>query len=280
MAKKKKDRKKKPQYPPLSLLDKSIYIGLFVLSIALLVIATYVILGYLPRLGLRDVDVMVSHKGASILWAIPFFLYWILTGGLIFELLNVSKKPIFGNPKIQYESSEWKRTYPIFDKRYRRKPCHKRAVKDRLAFCGIWLAGMLLVLGLAFFSVFGRADFLYDGSVRVYNVWNQEKEVYAVSDIVDVKLKTGKSGGGRYSSGHWTVFSVFTLSDGKEYAFTISDFRSKGEFFDGMTMFKTLLGDDRVTIEGKDKLENVIEDGRHFGGYSDEQKACLYELFE
>ncbi len=278
MAKKKKDRKKKPTLPPLSLRDKLIYIGIMAVMLAILAVLFYWRVFGLSAWSMKDPRVVAIHERLTSGWLIPLGVYGGITGICVFFTMVYEKKPIFGNPEIEYDHSKWRRVYPIFDKRYSGRKLLQRGEKALMLVLALWLVGALLFLVNSLFGLFGRVVLYEGGDLSVYSVFNQEKEQYTAFDITELALEVKWNSSGRGFASSWYLICEceFVTSDAKTYTFSIGDFRSDEVFLAQVQEIKARLGKGHVRIDGKENLDRFIQDR----GCTPEQAALLYELFE
>jgi hypothetical protein len=274
MSKKKKTRKK-PQTPPLSFLDQCIYGVGFLLVIITFVFVFWFYCGFPHRFALQDGFVIAADERLTTLWFFPLWFYLVISLLGIVAIPCTMKKPIFGNSEITYGPPHWENIYPLFGKqKNKRKPSSKERKGTAVLFFG-WLTIFFIFFFLSFFSLFGRNTLMQNGDITVYSVFNQEKRNYSVMDISTLEIQTGSYSTGKGFSTYWRTEYEFTMNDGRSYEFTDSCFRSDRDAFENMIKMKTLVDRQKITIEGVENLDKVIDDNH----YTPEELELLYELF-
>ncbi len=274
MSKRKKTKKKKPQLPPISFADKSIYRSIQIFSVLLIVFFFCERMFFAEWIRVRDSSVIaVASAVPNILTGIIAIVYLLIVFAFTKEKWVGKKNPIFGNPDITYGNPAYQPVYPLFDKRYSKR---KRKFRLRLTLYIIFFIITAAVLLGAFLHVTDRMEMRKDGSVMVHSIWEKSDKVYSEDDISKFTLGTEYDSGGRYSIGRWYIYFQFTMSDNEHYRFTIGDFTSREECFDEIEKMKMLVGNDKVSIIGKDNLAKALARGR----FTPEEKERLYELFE
>ena len=281
MAKKKKQRKKKPTFaPPLSKTDKLIYkMGYLVIALLamLLVVATIFLV---EQIAFADDFAMASYSRGSFLLVLPFMMYAIISVLIFWYNAHSSRKPIFGNPDITYGKEPWQNFYPLFSKEHKKRVLRPSALKFRKKILSLWLGGFCACLILACFGLFGRVSLMQNGEITVYNSLNKEKETYSVMDVSNFEIRAeyyvSNGRHRRRHTGYWRLVFEFEMTDGKSHDFKVGDFRSREDAFESMLKMKTLVDSRKITITGKENLDKVIDDHN----YTSEELALLYELFE
>ncbi len=271
MAKKKKSIKKYGQTPPLSKEDKKIVFVIFFGMLALFFILALAGI-FFPRLiGWASEDVVASQGGNASFFVILTSLLCLSVSLLFGKLLGA--RPLFGNPKVNYDDPKWNVTYPIFDKRYHAKK------KDIFVMLLVFLL-LLIALVCVFFSLFHITDrqvIKENGDITVYNGFREE--TYFAEDISEMELYTDyvRSNGRRsFRRSHWRFEFSLTMKSGKIFYFNADCFAFINEALLYTQMLKDIVGRENITIEDKNRLDRIIEDNN----YSDKQAELLYELFE
>lgn len=120
MAKNKKKRykKRKKPYPPLSRLDKAIYYVGAILFMVLTSGAIYGIIDIQETLFFKRSDVLAFASYGSIRNIVPYGIMIAVIFLILLEKIQ-KQRPIFGNKEINYyDSSRYRFVLPVFDKRY------------------------------------------------------------------------------------------------------------------------------------------------------------------
>lgn len=214
MAKsKRKKYTHKPKNPPLSQMDKVLYVCAFAGGILALygICAVGVII--LNRLWRAD-GVLAVAATDSFLLAIPFILFLFVLGMVLLVDLWEKKQPIFPKKGFRYgKTPGYKEVYPLTDKRYRRKQYTAHEKGMRRLTCWI-LAGIVTVtFALAVFGVTGRWAFYIDG-VQKYNCINRQTAAYSYADVTEFHMYEHSGFTGRH---HYENLGIsVTFADGKQ----------------------------------------------------------------
>ncbi len=270
----KKPRKKRKSPPPLSGLDKLIYGVLISLAAGIIILLIVAAFKLQHAVAFSVEDTAAYSSSLSVLFLLPFFIYLTIS---LFVGINLSlggKKPIFGNKKIRYGQYPWpEELYPLFDER--RKTRYKRPSSTRFAraMLRLWLIGLLLCLALTPFGIFGRDALHKDGSISVHNAFNIESNDYVPQEYDSLSLKI------YYHhirhSGYWSYSVTIKTVDGPAFQFNPGDFSDTGLCLDTLLMLKNMFPADRVSIEGRENWDKLMEDL----SYSEEETAKLRKIF-
>lgn len=277
----KKAKKKINRMPPLSVGDRLIYWGLFLIIVAanLAVMALPFWIWY--RKAFADETVAAASITAGIIWGI---LPTCVSIGVTFGLWGITYQkqlPIFGKRNFKYGPPAWPKVYPLFMKDKPYVWVSKRAVQARRRN-----AVILLVLVVAAFipyplSWFGRQCIRYDGSVIQYNGLNIKTRDFSSGQIEKVEFeayihKKSKRNLTRVGDVH----VILTTDSGKRYVFDHDEFRGciwtgDNGWLPAMLELKDRYRPEIITYTGAEYLEKVILDNQ----LSPQQQADLYELF-
>lgn len=185
---KKKTKRKSPALrpPPLSGVDKTIYVCLFLASIALTVGALLGVFFANRAIAYADPAVIAAESRVTVFWAAPFLVTFAIVSLSMTVTAYGNKQPIFGKKGICYGSIHYAPVYPLFTKG-KPKP-YIRPSEKRYRRCMLRLAvGVLAVTFLLTpLSLCGRNSLRKDMSITVYSVFNQEKRRYEREDIETV----------------------------------------------------------------------------------------------
>lgn len=279
MAKKRRKPRRRPQIPALSRGDKAIYIMLMILS----PVAGFGLLYLATRWQIR-----IAAEGGALaaatnpLGGVLLFLFAFFHAG-IFLQLKQDKVHLFGRRDITYGPPQWREAYPIFRKhpKVERKPGELWSLRWRWR---AYLTAWAVVLLVFFLLLCPRSAWNADGSVVVYNSFNQVREEYTIEEIDQVCFETAffRTGGKytrHYKSG---VQACVTTSDGEVFRFDYRDFNYiSDESDDGlsaMVRLKDIFDPDIVEyrIDPENDLEDVISDRN----YDEEMIDLLHQLFD
>ncbi len=263
---KKKTKRKPPALrpPPLSGLDKTVYVGLFLIVLALVFGAILALASINRAIGYADPTVISSEARGTLFWALPFLLVFAITAlGMITGALT-DRQPIFGKKGIRYGSPPYAPVYPLFmenrPKAYIR-PSEKRFRRSLLRFAVSLLAVTLLLTPLSFC---GRNSLREDMSITVYGVFGQETRRYEKEDIETVTFAIYHIRGAGMG---WHLRTQIVTTDGRRYDF-IGD-------PDTLLYIKNRVPASAVRRKGEEYLNALIRDKR----YNAEEAAKARSLF-
>lgn len=182
----------KSNRPPLSFIDKCIYLLAVVLTIAGSVIVLFCFEAIQRLIAFADPTVIADVESAVFLFALPLLLFIDGSAIIFFMGRYRNKIPFLGNAKVKYGQHPWdKDCYPLFDKRRKaieKPPSEKKLCRKKFI---LWMTCFLLFLMIAPLSLFGRDCLHNDYHISSYNIINQtsEKE-YTVQDYHCLTLRT------------------------------------------------------------------------------------------
>lgn len=279
MAKqRKKEKKHKAPMPPLSTLDRFIYITLMVISfIACFILG--VLLDVIKHLIAFSDKTVIAYEGtiADLLF-LPFLIFILLFGFISLSSCMYSKTPIFGKKGITYGPPMYKAKYPLFMKNKPAvyvKPSEKQWHKTK---CVLILGILILTLIPLGFSFCGRKCLTDDITLKRYNAVNIKRAEYTIDEIDSTTLKAYYRLGGRHS--YWTVCIKFTTNNNKHFEFDYSDFKPIGEGAHTETLnilldIKSKLNPENIEYVGIDNLEDVAKEK----SLNEKESEMLYKLF-
>ncbi len=295
-AKSKRKNKQKKRMPPLSLLDKTIYGILILLSFGLYIGIIFLSLFLCDRVAHSAPDVLAAIEGTSILWAvIPAFVPTLIALSLFGSSFSDSR-PIFGKKGIKYGPPQYPPVYPIFMKN--KPPVWVSEAQKKSRKTGAIVLLILIVVSILPYplSIYGRDSLQTDGSIIEYNIFNRESEYHQREDVVAVEfsLKEDNSGesfdrnrtwftrilGKVLESRSYTVCVTITTDDGERFVFRSGDFLEWGRdertsWLPDMLLLKSLFPPECVTCEDADKLVYAVRDY----ALNEQDAELLYELF-
>ena len=188
MAKKFKKRKKDTAHrtPPLSGLDKAIYIGISILF-GILFLASLVGWDSLhKRIAFSD-PAVIAYKGRfSNYAAAPMFLYILLLGIILLGVSFADKKPIFGNKTIRYGDYPWKTDiYPLFGPQSKAIVKKPHELKFRAALIRVLAGVFAATFLLSCFGIYGRTCLREDRTIVEYSALNRPGEPVSIARDCD-----------------------------------------------------------------------------------------------
>lgn len=224
MAKKKHKRSSQASSlrpaPPLSRLDKGIYLLLAVLAFCIAFSPLIASLLLEERVAFSDPTVIGSTKpGRFGLWVL---LSMIVSGVPLASVLAcglVTRQPFFGRKDVVYGfRGGRKEIYPLFRKRENPlKPAQKR---ERGLITALVAVALLVPVLLSVLSVYGRADLHRDLSVTVKNGFNAETKRMEAEEIETVTFSIERYRGRRRVTNSLSAHVILTMENGRKYSFT------------------------------------------------------------
>lgn len=273
MAKKKKCR---IQAPSLSALDKGIYYCLIVFSVVAGLFLYPAIIGNFRKSIFQDTHILAQGNPGIVI--LGFFGIFIGGGlALAFDLLRRKKQPIFGKANIKYGPPQWKPVYPLLSKQFRN---NLYSNKRRLMFLVLCILVFVFVVVSVTSLVLPLRECLYDdGSISVYNSFNEKTAEYTKSDVVEIRIYT-RTYHDRLGPDDWGIEMKISMNDGEDYFFSYSDFQTLDEnirgSITGMHQIKTSFDPSIITIDGKENVAYVVRD-MHL---NQQETELLYLLFD
>lgn len=273
MAKKKKRR---IQAPSLSALDKGIYYCLIVFSVVAGLFLYPAIIGNFRKSIFQDTHILAQgNPGIGIL---GFFGIFIGGGlALAFDWLRKKKQPIFGKANIKYGPPQWKPVYPLLSKQFWN---NMYSNKRRLMFLVLCMLVFIFVVVSVTSLVLPLRECLYDdGSISVYNSFNEKTEEYSKSNVIGIRIYT-RTYYDRRGPDDWGIEIKISMNDGEDFFFSYRDFQTMDEnirgSITGMYKIKMCFDPSIITIDGKENVAYVARD-MHL---NQQETELLYLLFD
>ena len=275
----KKHRKQKPRIPPLSPLDKFIYIAVIALIAVVCFGFAYLYDEIIERSVVRsDPSVIAFSLHTTQLFIVPFGLC-AFGGPLIYMVCKFEfRQPIFGNRKISYGKEPWDNScYPLFgykrEKQFIRSP-DKKARRNGFA---VWCAGLCITLLFLPLGLFGRTCLLEDNSIVIYDVFDQVVGEYTEDNFRNLTLETTHADSSRYGSHSWGYKLIIELDDGRKASIFNNSFitYSNEEKLEKAAEIKACFADENITIKDEEDVDKVAD---HMG-LTEKETEMLYVLF-
>lgn len=275
MSLKRKIRAKKP---PLSLLDRFLYIALFVSACLLLYLVINFFANVLPFIvsGNSELIIAVNNERVTLLCSIPLIL--LVSIGFVCALScgYKSKQPIFGNKKFKPKAMEPTfKVYPIFSKEFRenfdesKKIRFKRIAKKFLIM--ILISLLILTLG-----IFPRETLDTKNELTSYNIFNIKTSnanlEYAEKLVIDVYRVASKN-----STKVWCIEMKFIFEDHTYNFYPYSFYKmNREESYAYMLKLKGYFHKEKCEIHHKERLSKMISDA----DLSQQEINLVYKLFD
>ena len=206
--------------PPLSRLDKGIYLLLAVLAFGIAFSPLIASLLLEERVAFSDPTVIGSTRpGRFGLWVL---LSMFVSGVPLASVLAyglVTRQPFFGRKDVVYGfRGGRKEIYPLFRKRENPlKPVRKR---ERGLIAALVAVALLVPVLLSVLSVYGRVDLHGDLSVTVKNGFNAETKRMEAEEIETVTFSIERYRGRRRVTNSLSAHVILTMENGRKYSFT------------------------------------------------------------
>ena len=272
----KRREKRKPARPPLTKLDKRLYLAGAAVFVGALFTSLFVINLLKDVYYFSDQSILAVKKHASELLSLPAYFYLMLSVIPIFLVPYANDQPLFGDPKIRYGSPPWAPDcYPIFGRQRHLTRRTPKAHQFRKRMLHFWFAGLLIVLALALLSFFGRDCLLRDYSIVSYDMLNRESNRTFPSEFSSLELEAEVR---YYKSWTTSVKAKLNTAEGDSFSFESRDFANKDRALAlrSMQTLKGMVPPQNVSLQGRDKLRDLVRRGN----YTKEETALLYNLFD
>ena len=271
MAKSKpvKRKKRNKPYPPLSLIDKTIYTVLGVVFAVLAYSAIWLFPSLLKLFAFRDsAELAVNYTSPFLGFPLVALLSVCLAvlGGII----CTCRRPIVGNKNIDYNNtSKYRCVTPLYKFRRSVKKKNRRLDRTIKSVVGV----LFLFFGLLFvLSFFGRWV-ITDSTVIKHDCLNREAETYSFSDIEAYSIDSISNSwlSLHYYSEKKDIRLTIKLENGKEITFTAEEIKN----VEALGLLDTRITAPK-TVGSDEYLENYIQSKN----LSDDEIEILYQCFD
>lgn len=257
MAKqKKKKRSHKKGYPPLSKADKFITTTIPIIAV---VFMCTILLGYewfAPCLIFKqNSEALAFCETSSFLRIVPFWFLCFIIFGIIF-FRSTSKKPIFGNKKIDYYNTTfYKFVLPPFDKRYTKLFWTKDKIIKVLIKTVTTALLVIVTFIYGFSGVISRWE-ITDSNIMKFGTDNEIEESYTHDDIISYEVySTLRSTHGKHTTFYSELGLAITLNNEERLCFDL-DFINGG--ISGLyKLDKLFSGIDKTVVDNR--LERYVD---------------------
>ena len=263
--------------PPLSALDKFIYICLswgWIFAGLIIYLFGFSELGYIIACA-KDSVVAVDNP-EIIYFSLPFACFLILAPAMIAQNGMKKRQPIFG--KREYKSSFLKPTskvYPLFSRAFRESLSWE--TKRKIKKMAVLLTVIFLICAMILpFGLFTREVLDAENEIHKYNCFNQQIHSCNVADAERLVIEIVRSHT-RKSGWSWRIDMNFVFQD-TTYSFSLADFykMSDRETLEYMLYLKSHFDVSQYEILHTDQVTNLI----NYQNYDAAETALLYELLD
>ncbi len=271
MAKSKKKRQPvKKGYPPLSKADKFLYAALEVVGAIFIFAFLYEHDNIIGFFVLKSTEVLSFQERFTMFLMVPFIFFYLC---YILDS-QYSKKPIFGNKKVDYYNTlNHKFILPLFDKRYNNIARYTETRRKILIKFSIWLCVLTLLFTLGILGCIGRHEFSREG-ITTYSIFNNVINEYSYSEVESYKVevyyhRSFRSRGLSYTDSDINLTVYFENGDNYTASYNTAQDVYALEEIDKILKGKKKTVDSHL-------LQNFIS--RH--DLSDDELKVIYRLFE
>ena len=261
--------------PPLSVLDKTVYV-FFLLFGILSIIGFYVALMRLPQVefAFTDESIVAAENTLLLLCASPMILFISLAIAIPAGLGLQKKQPIFGNKRFTPSFTKpVMKTFPLISKDFWLHLEEKS--KRRMKKIGIVLAVLFLICAIILpFGFYPREILDRENNFYAYDFRNQQTHCQNIRDAEKMEIDIAYSSG-RSSRCHLRIAFVF---EDQTYHFYLRSFygMTTEETLEYMLYLKSFFADGRYEITHAERVESLIW-RRDFNA---SEAALLYKLFD
>jgi hypothetical protein len=269
---KKKKRSHKKGYPPLSKTDKFITT---IIPIVTVIFMYTILLGYewfSPYFIFRqNSEALAFCETSSFLRIVPFWIVCFVIFGIIF-FRSTSKKPIFGNKKIDYYNTTfYKFVLPPFDKRYTKLFWTKEKIRNVLIKTTVMALLIIITFIYGLGGVISRWE-ITDSNIMKFGTDNEIKKCYAYDDIISYEVySTLRSTHGKHATFYSELGFAVTLNNEERLCFNLDSIN--GGIRGLYKLDKLLSGKNKTVVD--DRLERYI----NTHSLSDEELKMLTEIY-
>lgn len=276
---KRKDNKKHLR-PPLTFLDKSIYLSCIILSFFVCLVLVFCFDNIRNAIAFDVPYVIAYTEHASYLFTVPFILFLETSSLVLFIAGWESKKPIFGSKKYKYGEYPFREDcFPLFSSQKRNQhktPSRKKFVRQMTI---LWCSFLIIFSCFIPFGLFGRNVIYQDHHIETVNCINKLSNTYTVNDFSELTIRSRYVSGYRVAD-YWEYEITIGMKDGKSFSFSNGDFDwripdTKDVCLDKMLEIKGLFDSDNITIKGADDIDEVSD----YFEFNEQQRKKLQLLF-
>ncbi len=258
------------QRPPLSGIDKFLYVILILLGFGLFLFSVIYMGFNLPdRLHNDGSDILWKDQFISYLAALPLSIIWFILS-IIFIAGKRRRIPIFGNPNYKPKTfSPTIKVYPLFSPQYSENFTNKerRNLRILTIFMTIWIPLSLVLYPM---GIYPREVYLENDTMVSYNMLNNESHRGYITDAESLKIHT-------YSPrrSHKIYVALTVTFEEENYTFDLS--RSIDDIEKALYI-KNLFHENQIEISSpKRTIKKLIS---QYSSHDPDTIPLLYELYE
>jgi len=268
-------RKLRAKKPPLSLLDKTIYLCICFSFFLLLVFYFIGILKVSEFIAYRTENIIAFNNDLILFTGLPFGLFILIVMLVILNYGWGKQQPIFGNknfkPKI---GSPILKVYPIFSKEFKTEVLYQNKKKLKKVV-KVFVITFIICILILLMGLCARTQLDENYTFYTINSFNEVTHSCGIEDFNKLIIKISDIGS--YKSGKKYVLTLIFKNDDKSYSFALHDFSkmSKKNALLYMLDLKKHFDNEHYEIDDK-KLSSLMI----YNNFNKEETALIYELFE
>jgi hypothetical protein len=271
-------KKIKVKVPPLSGLDKFIYVMGYLVDFALLAVFLLVFGKAIPEaVAFSDPSVVARHGEAGLLCAVPMTLLVTFTPAILVGCGWDRKQPIFGNKKFKPKFGQPViKTFPLFSKEFRQSLTEKQVKRIKR------IAAILLIVFVVFavilsLGIYPRTVLDSQNRFKAYNSFNQLTDEVAVQEADRLTLEITYHTSRRGFSRSWGIQLTFAYEH-RDYKLALGGFgdMEREDVLRYMLSLKDYFKDGRYEILSTEWMDRLIDDKN----FTATEQKLVYDLFD
>lgn len=265
--------KRGAQKPPLSGLDKAIYVFLILLSMGLLVAALLIYLYILDYIAFSDESIVAKEATLGMIFAIPLVMFIGMFPMITFAYGYKAKQPIFGNKRFRTPAfAPLLKTYPILSKEFRQNLTDENKAKIRKNTKSILVIFFVCVL-LFTFGIYPRKVLDKDNNFTSYNSFNKKIHSYNIeeADNLVIRIHRHRRGAG------YSIEMDFEF-DGQKYNVGQGSFNnmSREETLEYMVYLKSFFDESEYEITNIKRMDDLL----YYNDFTNVERELVYEVLD
>lgn len=261
--------------PPLSKLDKAIYIVGIMLGIAWGITFMFICIATIPKAVVSSDESIISYNSRiSGLWCeLPLIMFFWFFPGVLFACLMNAKQPIFGNKRYKPPTfAPVIKAYPLFSKEFRQNLTDEAKRKIKKTAKSILITFIVCVIIFPF-GIYPREAIDKNYNFLSYNSFDQKIRSSNIkeADHLIIRITSGRRSSRRY------IRMEFKF-EGKTYTFSEHHFdgMTREEALKHMVYLKSFFDEDEYEIINAHLIDAYI----YQRGYSNTELALVYDLLD
>ncbi len=270
-------RKIKVKKPPLSAIDKFIYILVGFSGIVWMILVLTFFAQTIPdKVAFSDASVVARYGFAGLYSAIPMAMFVIFTPVLLASVGWEEKQPIVGNKKYKPRFNETVlKTFPLFSRAFRQnlKEHQKKSIKKTATIVMIIFLICAAILPLGFFP---RTVIDDQNVITHYNVFNQVTHEAPIEEADKLVIRISSHKGRRTSRSYGIKLEFEYGQDSYYLNLGGFDDMSREDVLRYMISLKEYFKDGRYEVLSAKWMDRLIDDKN----FTETEQKLVYELFD